>query len=81
MLKKSNFLLKYSEMEVSENLEKDPSKCMFTVKLIIGKTAVSSLAVGVSIGSLVRTLAITKSTRMFLQKTENGNQFFLKKTQ
>lgn len=54
---------------------------MFTVKLIIGKTAVSSLAVDVSIRSLVRTLAITKSTRMFLQKTENGNQLFLKKTQ
>lgn len=52
---------------------------MFTVKLIIGKTAVSSLAVDVSIGSLVRTLAITKSTRMFLQKAENGNQFFFEK--
>ena len=38
---------------------------MFAVKFIIGNAAVFGAAIGFFMGSFVRTLAVTKSTRLF----------------
>ena len=47
---------------------------MFTVNSLLLKLQFFGFAVDASMGSLVRTPAVTKSTKSFLLEKDNGNQ-------
>ena len=77
-----SLLLKFIEScplhEYFENFEKASDKCSQKNSLLV-KLQFFGFAAVVSMGSLVRTTVVTKSTKIFFRKTNNENQMYGKK--